>query len=75
MYLDAIVAVSVVVVVQVHMVIVHMGDNTVLHAQKSIYGALSSPAQAPTIYFPLERSWRKCLLLILDNFTGGGGQS
>ena len=46
MSLDAIVPVSVVVAVQVHMVAVQVGDNVVLHVHKSIDGLCSSPAQA-----------------------------
>ena len=47
MFPDAIVPVSMVGAVQVHMVAVHVGDNVVLHIHKSINGPYSSPTQAP----------------------------
>ena len=46
MSLHAMVPVSMVVVVQVHMVAVYVGENAVLHVCKSVNWACSSPDQA-----------------------------
>ena len=69
---DAIVSISVVVTMQVHMVAVHVGNNAVLFVYKFINEACNSPVQALPTYSPRAKSWGKRLLLIIDNFGGGG---